>query len=121
MLGMAIFWGWLHASGFVSVLEKALPHRMPRSSNNLTLLEKVLVFCGVACVQGAQAHACGLPACGQPIYPVPAFCAGFSGVAANANYFRLLWSGTMNHLPSSREGYTLDWNSAKLLHRGGNQ
>lgn len=45
------FCGWLHASGFVSVLEKALPHRMPRSSNNLTPVEKVLDFCGVACAR----------------------------------------------------------------------
>jgi hypothetical protein len=59
--------------------------------------------------------------CGQPIYPVPAFIAGCSGVADNANNFRWLWNGTINHLPGRREGYTLVWDSAKLLHRGGNQ
>jgi hypothetical protein len=40
----------LHPSEFLSVLEKALPHRMPLSNNHLTPLKKAVGFLqGILC------------------------------------------------------------------------
>ena len=48
--GTATFWGWLHPSGFMRVFEKALPHRLPLSNNNLTPAEKAAAFLqGILC------------------------------------------------------------------------
>ena len=131
--GTATFWGWLHPSGFVSVLEKALPHRMPRSNNHLTPLEKALGFLqGILCEARKLTHVAYLRR--DPLVPdllgiqrvasqstLSRFFAAFGGVAANARCFRVLWNWTMKCLPSRREGYTLDLDSTKLLHEDGHQ
>jgi hypothetical protein len=55
--GTAFFWGWLHPSGFLSVLEKALPHQMPLSNNHLTPLEKAVGFLqGILCEARKLTH-----------------------------------------------------------------
>jgi len=127
------FSGWLHPSGFLSVLEKALPHQMPLSSNPLTPLEKAVGFW-----QGILCEACKLTPVAylrrDPLMPellgvrrVPSqstlsrFFHAFGGVAANAKCFRVLWNWTMKKLPSRREGYTLDLDSTKLLHEDGHE
>ena len=48
--GTAAFWGWLHPSGFVDLLQRVLPHRAARSNNHLTAREKALAFLqGILC------------------------------------------------------------------------
>ena len=55
--GTATFWGWLHLSGFLEVLEKALPHQMPLSNNHLTPLEKAVGFLqGILCEARKLTH-----------------------------------------------------------------
>ena len=131
--GTAALWGWLHPSGFLSVLEKAFAHQMPVSNNQLTPLEMAVGFLqGILCEARKLTHAACLRR--DPLMPewlgvrrVPSpsplsrFFHAFGGVAANATCFRVLWHGTMKRLPSRRGGYTLDWDSTKLLHEDGNQ
>jgi hypothetical protein len=115
------------------VLEKALPHLMPRSNNHLTPLEKALGFLqGIFCEARKLTHVAYLRC--DPLVPdllgiqrvasqstLSRFFAAFGGVAANARCFRVLWNWTMKRLPSRREGYTLDLDSTKLLHEDGHQ
>ena len=131
--GTATFWGWLHLSGFLEVLEKALPHQMPLSNNHLTPLEKAVGFLqGILCEARKLTHVAYLRR--DPLMPqllgvrrIPSqstlsrFFNSFGGLAANATCFRALWNSTMKRLPSRREGYTLDLDSTKLLHEDGNQ
>lgn len=132
--GSATFCGWLHLSGFLSVLEKALPHQMPLSNNHLTPLEKAVgVLHGIRCEARKLTHVAFLrrapPSIPQllGVRRIPnqstlsRFFNSFGGLAANAKCFRVLWNSTMKWLPSRREGYTLDLDFTKLLHEDGNQ
>jgi hypothetical protein len=112
--GTAAFWGWLHPSGFLSVLEKALPHQMPATNNHLTPLEKAVGFLqGILCEARKLTHVSYLRR--DPLMPellgvrrVPSqstlsrFFQAFDGVAANATCFRVLWNWTMKRVPSHR-------------------
>jgi hypothetical protein len=98
--GTALFWGWLHPSGFLRVLEKALPHQMPLSNNYLTPLEKAVGFLqGILCEARKLTHVAYLRR--DPLMPpllgvrrVPSqstlsrFFHAFGGVASNAKCFR---------------------------------
>jgi hypothetical protein len=48
--GTAAFWGWQHPSGFVSLLQRVLPHPLACSNNHLTATEKAVAFLqGILC------------------------------------------------------------------------
>jgi len=42
--GTATFWSFLHGSGWIDLLEKCLPHPLPKSNNHLKPLCKALGF-----------------------------------------------------------------------------
>jgi len=42
--GTATFWSFLHGSGWIPLLEKCLPHPLPKSNNHLQPLCKALGF-----------------------------------------------------------------------------
>jgi hypothetical protein len=42
--GTATFWSFLHGSGWIGLLEKCLPHPLPKSNNHLKPLCKALGF-----------------------------------------------------------------------------
>lgn len=42
--GTATFWSFLHGSGWIPLLEKCLPHPLPKSNNHLKPLCKGLGF-----------------------------------------------------------------------------
>jgi hypothetical protein len=46
---------------------------------------------------------------------------GFTSAGANLRCFRSLWHWALDRLPSQKEGYTLDLDSTRLLHKDGNQ
>ena len=131
--GTATFWGWLHPSGFVRVLEKALPHRLPLSNNNLSPVEKAVGFLqGILCEARRLTHVAYLRR--DPLMPellgirriasqssLSRFFAGFGGAGGNLRCFRPLWHWCQRQLPSRKEGYTLDLDSTRLLHEDGHQ
>ncbi len=49
------------------------------------------------------------------------FFAGFTLAGVNLRCFRSLWHWGLNRLPSTKEGYTLDLDSTRLLHEDGHQ
>src|SRR6266700_3776444 len=42
--GSAVFWAWLHGTGWGQALAAHLPQRVPTSNNHLTAVAKVLAF-----------------------------------------------------------------------------
>src|SRR5687767_5060403 len=55
--GSATFWAWLQGTRWSETLAKHLPHRLPRSNNHLTPLEKALAFThGVLCEARRLTH-----------------------------------------------------------------
>jgi hypothetical protein len=52
--GTATFWGWLHPSGFLSVLEKAVPPQMPLSTTTSRPWKKRWDFCKASCARLAN-------------------------------------------------------------------
>lgn len=131
--GSVAFWAWLHPSGWIKALEKALPHVPSRSNNHLSALDKALAF-----MQGLLGEARKLTHVAylrrDPLVPellniervasqstLSRFFKGFSSAAVNLQSFRPLWRWTMEQLPSRKEGYTLDLDSTRLLHEDGNQ
>lgn len=131
--GTAAFWGWLHPSGFVKVLERALPHRLPLSNNHLLPVEKAVGFLqGILCEARRLTHVAYLRRDG--LMPellgirrvasqssLSRFFAGFGGAADNLRCFRPLWHWCQRRLPSRKGGYTLDLDSTRLLHKDGHQ
>ncbi len=131
--GSATFWGWLHPSGWVQTLRKALPHPPSGSNNHLSPLAKALAFThGLLCEARKLTHVAYLRR--DPLVPellgiarVPSqstlsrFFAGFDSAGVNLRCFRPLWQWCAARLPSRREGYTLDLDSTRLLHEDGRQ
>jgi len=131
--GSATFWGWLHPSGWVRTLERALPHTPALSNNHITALAKALAFThGLLCEARKLTHVAYLRR--DPLVPellniarVPSqstlsrFFADFGSAAANLRCFRPLWHWGLYRLPSRKEGYTLDLDSTRLLHEDGHQ
>jgi len=55
--GTAAFWGWQHPSGFVSLLQRVLPHPLACSNNHLTATEKAVAFLqGILCEARRLTH-----------------------------------------------------------------
>src|SRR5271154_3788332 len=113
--GSATFWGWLHPSGWVKALAKALAFTH-----------------GLLCDARKLTHIAYLRR--DPLVPellnigrVPSqstlsrFFAGFGSAAVNLRCFRPLWHWCVRRLPSRPEGYTLDLDSTRLLHEDGQQ
>jgi hypothetical protein len=131
--GTAAFWGWLHPSGFVDLLQRVLPHRAARSNNHLTAGEKALAFLqGILCEARRLTHVAYLRR--DALMPellgirriasqssLSRFLAGFGGAGGNLRCFRPLWHWCQHRLPSRKEGYTLDLDSTRLLHEDGHQ
>ena len=49
------------------------------------------------------------------------FFQGFTSAGGNLRCFRPLWHWGLDRLPSQKEGYTLDLDSTRLLHKDGHQ
>lgn len=131
--GSATFWGWLRPRDWVAHLSAALPHRLPTSNNKLLPVEKALAFThGLLCQARKLTHVAYLRR--DPLVPellgirrvasqtaLTRFFQGFSSAGANLRAFRPLWHWCLERLPSAREGYTLDLDSTRLLHKDGQQ
>lgn len=131
--GSATFWGWLRPSRWVQELTAALPHRLPASNNRLLPVEKALAFMhGLLCDARKLTHVAYLRR--DPLVPellgiarvasqsaLTRFFQEFNSAGGNLRCFRPLWFWGMNRLPSRPDGYTLDLDSTRLLHKDGNQ
>lgn len=131
--GSAVFWAWLHGTGWGQVLAKCLPHGASRSNNHLSALDKALAFThGLLCDARKLTHVAYFRR--DPMVPellgiervasqssLSRFFGGFASAGSNLRCFRPLWRWCMDRLPSRREGYTLDLDSTRLLHKDGNQ
>ncbi len=131
--GSAVFWGWLRPLGWCRRLAAALPHALPLSNNKLLPLEKALAFMhGLLCDARKLTHVSYLRR--DPLVPellgitrvasqsvLTRFFQGFTSAGDNLRCFRPLWHWCMDRLPSQKEGYTLDLDSTRLLHKDGNQ
>jgi len=129
--GSATFWGWLRPSRWVGQLTAALPHPLPTSNNRLLPIEKALAFMhGLLCDARKLTHVAYLRR--DPLVPevlgitrvasqtvLSRFFQGFNSAGANLRCFRPLWHWGLDRLPSRQEGYTLDLDSTRLLHKDG--
>lgn len=131
--GSALFWGWLHRLDWRKTLAAALPHSQPRSNNKLLPLEKALAFMhGLLCDARKLTHVSYLRR--DPLVSellgikrvasqsvLTRFFQGFTSAGENLRCFRPLWRWGVHRLPSQKEGYTLDLDSTRLLHKDGQQ
>lgn len=131
--GSATFWAWLRPRDWCKSLAAALPHPLPLSNNHLLPLEKALAFMhGLLCEARKLTHVAYLRR--DPLAPellgirrvasqsaLTRFFQGFSSAGQNLRCFRLLWHWCLDRLPSQKEGYTLDLDSTRLLHKDGRQ
>jgi hypothetical protein len=130
--GTTAFWGWAHSINVPQKLKAALPHPLPRSNNSLLPHEKALGFVqGIICDGRKLTHCSHLRH--DPMVPevldikrvasqssFTRFFKGFDSAASNSQCFRSLFRFCMDQLPSA-DGYTLDLDSTRLLHRDGHQ
>jgi Transposase DDE domain group 1 len=131
--GSAVFWGWLRPLDWCSRLAAALPHVRPTSNNKLLPLEKALAFMhGLLCDARKLTHVAYLRR--DPLVPellgitrvasqsvLTRFFQSFTSAGANLRCFRPLWYWGLDRLPSQKDGYTLDLDSTRLLHKDGHQ
>jgi len=131
--GSALFWGWLRPLDWCQRLSAALPHPLPVSNNKLLPLEKGLTFMhGLLCDARKLTHVAYLRR--DPLVPellgikrvasqsvLTRFFQGFTSAGDNLRCFRPLWHWCLDRLPSLKEGYTLDLDSTRLLHKDGQQ
>jgi len=131
--GTATFWSFVHGSGWIGLLEKCLPHPLPKSNNNLPPAGKALGFIqGLLCGAKKLTHVAYLRR--DPMVPemvgikrVPSqsvltrFFQGFSSPGRNLSCFRRLFHWCLDRLPSRPGGYALDLDSTRLLHEDGHQ
>ena len=131
--GSATFWGWLRPLDWSRRLTAALPHPLPASNNHLLPVEKALAFMhGLLCDARKLTHVAHLRR--DPLAPellgikriasqsvLTRFFQGFTSSGDNLRCFRPLWNWCLDRLPSAREGYTLDLDSTRLLHKDGHQ
>jgi Transposase DDE domain group 1 len=131
--GTATFWAFLRQSGWIALVEKRLPHPLPKSNRALSPVSKVLSF--------AQGLLCGAKKLTQVAYlrrdPVVPEILGIKRVASqsvlsrffqvfgsagrNLACFRPQFEWCLERLPSRKEGYALDLDSTRLLHEDGHQ
>ena len=131
--GSALFWGWLRPLDWCQRLRTALPHPLPHSNNKLLPIEKALAFMhGLLCDARKLTHVSYLRR--DPLVPellgitrvasqsvLTRFFQGFTSAGDNLRCFRPLWHWCLHRLPSQKEGYTLDLDSTRLLHKDGQQ
>ena len=131
--GLAPFWAWLHGTGWVRAVKRHLPHEQPRSNNHIAPIEKALAF--VHGLLGAARKLTHLAYFRRdPLVPellgirrvasqstFSRFFQGFKGAAKNLACFRPLWRWNLERLSSTREGYTLDLDSTRLIHADSQQ
>jgi len=131
--GSATFWGWLRPLDWCKRLSAALPHRLPTSNNKLLPREKALAFMhGLLCDARKLTQVAYLRR--DPLAPQllgikrvasqsgrTRFFQGFTSAGANLRCFGPLWRWGLDRLPSAREGYPLDLDSTRLLHKDGHQ
>src|SRR5207253_11450337 len=115
------FWSFLHGSGWIDLLEKCLPHPLPKSNNHIKPLCKALGFVqGLLCGAKKLTHVAYLRR--DPMVPemvgikrVPSqsvltrFFQGFSSAGHNLRCFRRLFGWCLDRLPSREGGYALDF------------
>lgn len=131
--GSALFWAWLRPLDWCRSLAAALPHPRPTSNHQILPLEKALAFMhGLLCDARKLTQVAYLRR--DPLVPellgirrvasqsvLTRFFQGFTSAGGNLRCFRPLWHWGMNRLPSRKEGYTLDLDSTRLLHKDGQQ
>jgi hypothetical protein len=131
--GSATFWAWLRGTRWSETLATHLPHRLPKSNNHLTPLEKALAFThGLLCEARRLTHIAYFRR--DALVPellgvervasasaLSRFFGGFASAGKNLACFRPLWRWCMERLPSLAAGYTLDLDSTRLLHEEGHQ
>jgi hypothetical protein len=131
--GSALFWGWLRPLDWCQRLAAALPQPLPLSNNKLLPVEKALAFMhGLLCDARKLTHVSYLRR--DPLAPellgitrvasqsvLTRFFQGFTSAGDNLRCFRPLWHWCLDRLPSRQEGYTLDLDSTRLLHKDGQQ
>jgi hypothetical protein len=131
--GSATFWAWLRPRDWGKALAAALPHALPLSNNHLLPLEKALAFMqGLLCDARKLTHVAYLRrdplalellgvrrVASQSV--LTRFFQGFTSAGQNLRCFRPLWRWCLDRLPSAKEGYTLDLDSTRLLHKDGRQ
>jgi hypothetical protein len=132
-VGTAAFWSFAHGGGWIGLLEKCLPHPLPKSNNCLQPLCKALGFIhGLLC--GARKFTQVAYLRRDPMAPalvgikrVPSqsvlsrFFQGFASAGRNLRCFRRLFGWCLERLPSRPGGYALDLDSTRLLHEDGHQ
>src|ERR1019366_5420987 len=118
--GAATFWSFLHGSGWIPLLEKCLPHPLPKSNNHLSPRCKALGFIqGLLCGAKKLTHVAYLRR--DPMVPervgikrgpsrsvLTRFFQGFSSAGRNLPCFRQLFGWCLDRLPSRRGGCALD-------------
>lgn len=131
--GSAIFWAWLRPLNWCEQLAAALPQPLPTSNNKLLPVEKALAFMhGLLCDARKLTHVAYLRR--DPLVAellgikrvasqsvLSRFFQGFTSAGQNLRCFRPLWRWCLHRLPSRKDGYTLDLDSTRLLHKDGRQ
>jgi hypothetical protein len=131
--GSATFWGWVRPLDWGKSLAAALPHPLPTSNNKLLPVEKALAFMhGLLCDARKLTQVAYLRR--DPLAPellgikrvasqsvLSRFFQGFASAGENLRCFRPLWRWGLYRLPSTPDGYTLDLDSTRLLHKDGRQ
>src|SRR5208337_2290338 len=131
--GRATFWSFPYGSGWIPLLEKCLPHPLPKSNNHIKPLCKGLGFIqGLLCGAKKFTHVAYLRR--DPMVPemlgikrapsqsvLTRFFQGFSSAGRNLRCFRPLFAWCLDRLPSRPGGYALDLDSTRLLHEDGHQ
>lgn len=131
--GSATFWSFLRPSGFIEKLQGALPHAQPMSNNHITPLDKALGFIqGLLC--GAQKLTQVAYLRRDPVVPeimgirrissqstLSRFFAAFDTAGKNPRCFGPIWEWCIAKLKARKGGYSLDFDSTRLLHEDGHQ
>ena len=131
--GSATFWSFLRPSGFIEQLQAALPHPAPTSNNSILPLDKALGFIqGLLC--GAQKLTQVAYLRRDPVVPeilgikriasqsvLSRFFGGFDTAGKNQRCFDALWRWCIAKLKARQGGYSLDFDSTRLLHEDGHQ
>jgi len=131
--GSATFWSLLRPSGFIEKLRGALPHPQPLSNNHISPSDKALGFIqGLLC--GAEKLTQVAYLRRDPVVPeivgikriasqsvLSRFFAGFDSEGKNQQCFGALWKRCIARLKPRAGGYSLDFDSTRLLHEDGHQ
>lgn len=126
--GSAVFWRFLHPSGFIGKLRELLPHRLPESNNSIQPIDKAVAFIqGLLCGAEKLTHVAYLRR--DPVVPaitgirrvssqstLSRFFAVFDSAGKNQRCFGPLWEWCVRRVKARKEGYSLDFDSTRLLH-----